>query len=208
VAGATALSAGGSASAQGEPAKPPPTYADYLKDAGRAQELEPVTDSNIEGPFYRPGAPFRTKLYQEGDNGDVVLISGTVVARNGRPIPGAVLDVWHTSSFGRYDNDDPEHPPAEDEFRFRARIRTDAQGRYQFETIRPGHYKITPTQYRTAHIHLKVQADGYQPLTTQFFFKGERYNKTDPWFKPSMVLDLKPDGEKFRAAFKIVMAKA
>ncbi len=212
IAGAAAASAAGtvagSVAAQAEQPKAPPKYSDYLKDQDKGNETEAPTESNIEGPFYRPGAPFRTKLYEGEEKGDKLLITGTVVARNGRPVPGAVLEVWHTNAFGRYDNDDPDNPPANDQFHLRARIKADEKGKYQFETVRPGHYPITPTQFRTAHVHLKVHAEGYQSLTTQFFFKGEKYNKTDSWFKPSMVLDLKADGDRFVASFKIVLTRA
>jgi protocatechuate 3,4-dioxygenase beta subunit len=209
--GAAAASAAQALSAQGAPpAQPaaPPTKADYLKDLDRAGETLPLTDNNIEGPFYRPGAPFRTKLSEPGDKGDVLAISGTVIARNGRPIAGAVLDVWHASAFGRYDNDDADHPPAEDEFRLRGKIRTDKEGRFQFETVRPGHYQLSPGQYRTAHMHFRVTAEGYQSLTSQFFFGDEEYNKTDPWFKASMVLPLEPQQGKFLARIRIVLARA
>jgi protocatechuate 3,4-dioxygenase beta subunit len=219
LAGAAGVSVAGSPPAQAEPSneaamaeqpKAPPKYADYLKEANKGNAVLALTDDNIEGPFYRPGAPVRTdgKLYREGDKGDVLVVSGQVVGQSGDPIPSAVLDVWHTNAFGRYDNDDSEHPPAEDEFRFRGKIRVNAKGEFRFETVRPGHYKLTPGQYRTAHVHFKVTGDGYRLLTSQFFFRGEQYNATDPWFKPGMVLDLKPQDGKFVATVRIVLAKA
>jgi protocatechuate 3,4-dioxygenase beta subunit len=217
-AGAAGVSVAGGAQAQSDQPdkaakadtpKAPPKYSDYLKDADKGNAVLPLTDNNIEGPFYRPGAPVREdgKLYREGDKGDVLVVSGQVVGQNGDPVPSAVLDVWHTNAFGRYDNDDPEHPPAEDEFRFRGKIRVNKKGEFRFETVRPGHYKLTPGQYRTAHVHFKVTGDGYQPLTSQFFFRGEQYNATDPWFKPAMVLDIKPQEGKFVATVRIVLAK-
>src|SRR5262245_44718247 len=96
--------------------KPPPRYSDYLVQADKGNEVEPATEDNIEGPFYRPGAPFRTKLYDEGEKGDVLVISGTVVARNGRPLADALVEVWQASAAGRYDNDDPDNPPPKDFF--------------------------------------------------------------------------------------------
>jgi protocatechuate 3,4-dioxygenase beta subunit len=216
-AGAAGVSAVGAAAAQtdkGDKAdepKAPPKYSDYLKDLDKCNGPLPLTENNIEGPFYRPGAPWIQKggkLHEEGDMGDVLIISGTVLNRQGQPIPEAWLEVWHSSTFGHYDNEDPDNPPPNKKFRLRGRIPTDKQGEFAFETIRPGHYKIGPTQHRTAHMHVKVHAPGHQSLTTQFFFKGEKYNKTDPWFKPSMVFDLKPEGEKFRATIELVLEKA
>jgi protocatechuate 3,4-dioxygenase beta subunit len=212
-AGAAAAGAASGAEPQvQEPAarkpKTPPKYSDYL--ASKVEQVLPPTDNNIEGPFYRPGAPFRLdgRLSEPTDKGDHLVITGKIVGTDGKPIPGAVLDVWHCSSFGRYDNDDPDTPPPEDVFRFRGRIKADREGNYRIATVRPGHYKLTPTEYRTAHMHWKCTADGFVPLTSQFFFKGEQYNKTDSWFKPAMVLDLQPDGDRLVTSFTIVLAKA
>src|SRR5262249_48919837 len=162
-------------------------------------------EDNIEGPFFREGAPFRTVLYDKGEKGDVLVISGTVVARNGRPLADAVLEVWQATADGRYDNDDPRKPPKKDEFRLRGRLKTDKEGKYQFETVRPAPYQIGPDQYRPAHIHIKVHCEGYQSLTTQLYFKGDKYNKVDPWYKKSLEIDPQPDGKKFAASFKFVL---
>jgi catechol 1,2-dioxygenase len=206
-AGAAAVSAVESEAAQAQQSGKSPKYSDYLKDKDKGREVLPVTENDIEGPFYRPGAPFRTKLNAAGEKGDVLVISGRVVGRDNKPVAGAVLEIWQANASGRYDNDDPDHPPPAREFRLRGKLKTDGDGNYRFETIRPGHYKIGPSQYRPAHIHLKIHAEGYQSVTTQFFFEGEKYNRMDPWFKPALVLDLKPEGERFTATFRIVMAR-
>jgi catechol 1,2-dioxygenase len=208
VAGTVAASAVEVAAAPGAEPKAPPKYSDYVALLDKGHEIEPVTEDNIEGPFYRAGAPFRTKLYDEGEKGDVLVISGTVVARNGRPLTGALLEIWQASAEGRYDNDDPDHPPGKNEFHLRGRLKTDEKGRYEFETVRPAPYSIGQGRYRPAHIHVKVHHEGHKSLTTQFYFNGDKYNKTDPWYKPSLVLDLKPDGKRSRATFKVVLAKA
>ncbi len=191
-------------------AKSLPRYSDYLKDLEKGDETLPPTENNIEGPFYRPGAPFLGNggKLPAADKGDVILVEVTIVARNGRPVAGAEMDLWHASAAGHYDNGDPDDPPPNDEYHLRGRFRTDDKGKCWFQTVRPGHYAMTADLYRTAHVHFIIRAEGYRTLTSQFFFKGEKYSKTDPWFKPSMVLDLKPDGDKFRAEFKIVLSRA
>jgi catechol 1,2-dioxygenase len=189
-------------------AKAPPKYSDYLVLLDKGRETEPATEDNIEGPFFRADAPFRTTLYEKGEKGDVLVISGTVVSRNGRPLEGALLEIWQASADGRYDNDDPNHPPAKNEFRLRGRLKTNKDGSYQFETVRPSPYRIGARQYRPAHIHVKVHHEGHRSLTTQLYFKGDKYNKTDPWYKPSLAIDPKAEGKKFAATFKFVLAKA
>jgi hypothetical protein len=52
------------------------------------------TPSQIEGPFYRPNAPFRTNLQGDDPDGDILIVSGSVRSGSGRtPLKGAVLDV-------------------------------------------------------------------------------------------------------------------
>ena len=138
----------------------------------------------------------------------MIHVDVTIVGRNGKPVKGAEMDVWHASAAGHYDNGDPDDPPPNDKYTLRGRFKADDNGKLWFQSVRPGHYAITANLYRTAHVHFIIRAEGHQTLTSQFFFKGEQYSKTDPWFKPSMVLDLKPDGDGFRAAFKIVLTRA
>jgi protocatechuate 3,4-dioxygenase beta subunit len=210
----SALAAGASAAGaaaidptatRAEPPKASPNGSDYLKDLDKAGGTEAPTEGNIEGPFYRPGVPERSKLFRDGDKGDVLVISGLIVNRKGHPLDKAVMEVWQVDADGVYDNGDPDHPPPNDVFRMRGRIMTGKDGRYQFTTLRPAHYPITPTLFRTAHIHFIVKAKGYRTLTSQFFLPGEEHNRTDPWFKPSMVLDLQPVADHFEATFRIVL---
>lgn len=76
-------------------------------------------------------------------------------------------------------------------------------------TVKPGAYKIGPGLHRPAHIHFKVHHDGYRSLPTQLYFPGGKYNKTDPWFKPALVLDprLEEGGKWLAATFKFVLPR-
>lgn len=73
------------------------------------------------------------------------------------------------SHVGRYDNHDPAWPALPDVFAFRARMITDEQGRYEYETIQPGPYAVGPKQWRAPHIHYWVNAPGFAPLVTHYF---------------------------------------
>jgi catechol 1,2-dioxygenase len=165
---------------------------------------EAATEDNIEGPFFRANAPFRTKLFDAGEAGDVMVVSGRVVSRNGRPLDGALLEVWQADAAGHYDNDDPDHQPAAGAFHLRGRMTTGRDGRYEFTTVKPKAYQIGPKQYRPPHIHVKVHHEGHRSLTTQLYFKGDKLNDVDPWYKPSLALDVRGG----RAEFKFVLRKA
>lgn len=169
------------------------------QDAGGKKPLA-ITESNIEGPFWRKDAPFRNKL-AEGLKGDPLAISGRVLGPDGTPLRNAVVDVWHADKEGRYDN-------TSDKFLLRGRLRTDGKGLYQYETIMPGQYDLDSygpgSDKRPAHVHYKVSADGYRPLTTQLYFKGDPFLKKDPFARESLVIELAEKNTK--GTFDIVLA--
>ncbi len=160
-----------------------------------------ITESNIEGPFYRKDAPFRAKL-AEGLKGDPLAISGKVLAPDGTLLKDAVVDVWQADKEGDYDNES-------DKYLLRGRLRTDKDGLYTYETVMPGQYDLGESK-RPAHIHYKVAVDGHKKLTTQLYFKGDKYIEKDPFVRKSLIIELKKDEEKKRLAgtFDIVLAKA
>jgi catechol 1,2-dioxygenase len=184
-------------------------YGDYLK---RADEAKPAgqavdhsgphagateprpwrpTEPNILGPFHRAGAPFRAKITPPLEPGRVLVISGTVFGIDTRrPLPNTVIDIWQANEDGRYDNDDPRNPPAAAVFLNRARLITDENGHYEYETVYPGQYRIGPDQWRPSHIHYWVRHPQYRELVTQLYFRGDPHNETDPFILPSLIIDL------------------
>src|ERR1700747_3593723 len=60
------------------------------------------TPQEIEGPYFRLGAPMRSNLLEPGDTPGIVL-TGRVLSENGQPIPGAVVNVWSSDQAGNYD---------------------------------------------------------------------------------------------------------
>lgn len=148
-----------------------------------------LTEDNILGPFYRAGAPYRAKITPPLERGKVVLVSGRIWSyETKRPIKGAVLDIWQANANGRYDNDDPSKPPKSDVFLNRARLISDENGYYEYETIHPGRYQIGPNIWRPSHIHYMVQAPGHKPLVTQLYFAGDPMNKSDHFIKQSLIV--------------------
>lgn len=145
-----------------------------------AQVCPPRTDPNIEGPFYRPGAPLRDVLAEPGG----LRLTGTVRDTACRPMRDAVLEIWHADTNGEYDLQGD---------RLRGMLRTDENGRWSLRTGHPGHYRVGGT-YRPAHIHVKVHANDRPPLTTQLYFRGDPYNDADPWFRQSLLIHTPPSG--------------
>lgn len=142
----------------------------------RADELLP-TESNIEGPYYRAGAPFRNELYEEGEPGTPLLVWGNVFDTSCKPLANALIDIWQTDDSGAYDNTSAE-------YRGRGRHLTGDDGLWWLWTIWPGYYPGRPY-----HLHLKASQKGYRFLTTQLYFRDDPRTKRDPWYRPSLELD-------------------
>lgn len=171
------------------------------------------TEDNILGPYHRKGAPFRAKITPPFEPGEALVIRGRVwAADTRRPLANSVLDIWQANAKGRYDNDDPQAPPQPGLFLHRARILADETGYYEYETVKPGRYQIGANLWRPAHIHYSVVANGYKPLVTQLYFKGDPYNEKDDFIKPSLIIDPTPvtiNGQTVSVGtFDIVLAKA
>jgi protocatechuate 3,4-dioxygenase beta subunit len=137
-----------------------------------------ATASNIEGPFYKAGAPHRAVLVGPGERAERLAITGVVMTTACAPVPGAELDVWHADRRGGYDNDG---------FHLRGKLVTDAKGRYELRTIVPGRY-LNGETYRPAHVHVKLRAKGHRTLTTQLYFDGDPYNDNDPFIVESLIM--------------------
>ena len=122
------------------------------------------TQADQEGPYYKGGAPLRTVIESEGEP---LTIQGVIVKASDctTPISGAVVDIWHCDSKGRYDNDG---------FKCRGVVKSDKNGKYSFTTIFPPQYGSRPR-----HIHIKVRADGFSELTSQIYFKGDKHLQND-----------------------------
>jgi catechol 1,2-dioxygenase len=176
-----------------------------------------VTDGDILGPFYRPGAKGMVKLAEAGVEGERLVLTGTVLRPDCKtPVVGASIDFWHCDHKGAYDIKTPDEKIAPENFRFRAMAQTDENGRFVFETIVPGRYGIPPGlegfeayagQTRPAHFHLTVTHPIYLPLTTQIYMKGDPFIAKDPWaWHSRLVMAVKKGGNGSVGAVEIVLA--
>ncbi len=160
-----------------------------------------ATEQTVLGPFHVTGAPvlpLGSNICRDG-KGAPCVVRGRVLGVDGQPIAGALLDVWQTSEDGFYDIQQPGIQP---EGNLRGRFHSAADGSYWFVTVKPCSYPI-PTDgpvgallagmgrhpYRPAHIHLIASAEGFEPVTTHIFVKGDPYLESDAVFgvKESLI---------------------
>jgi hydroxyquinol 1,2-dioxygenase len=195
-----------------------------LVDAINHRQPAGATESTVLGPFHVDGAPDLPSGADiaQGVPGEPTYYSGRVRSPDGKPIAGATLDIWSTDGEGFYDVQRKDTQG----LRARAKIKTDADGRYSFWTIKPVSYPV-PTDgpvgkmllkmgrhpYRPAHTHMIVSAPGYERVATHVFVEGDSYLESDAVFgvKNSLVAEFKrhdpgvaPDGKRIERAFYTV----
>src|SRR5262249_57044066 len=117
-----------------------------LRAPRRPLLLLPETLSDLTGPAFRP------EDVQEGDSdlttqhageplGERIIVSGRVLASDGRPVRNALVEIWQANAAGRYLHRVDQHPaPLDPNFTGGGRTVTDDDGRYRFITIKPGSY--------------------------------------------------------------------
>ena len=136
-----------------------------------------VTPSQTEGPFHPINRDTDLTRHSPGSSqaeGQVIYIQGQVTDEQNRPQSGALVEIWQAASNGKYNHPgDPNPKPIDPNFQYWGRASSDSQGRYQFKTIKPGHYPATATWTRPAHIHVRIMKRGFHDLTTQLYFKAE-----------------------------------
>ena len=152
------------------------------------------TASALLGPFYRGGAPdceLGANIARSDTPGSPLLDRGQVREVDGKPIPGALVDVWQASPVGLYENQDPR----QENMNLRGKFRADAWGRFHFRSVRPAGYPV-PTDgpvgdllarqnrhpYRPAHLHFIVSAPGHKTLVTQVFADDSEHLESDVVF--------------------------
>lgn len=162
-----------------------------LDEAELQAGLAGGTARTIEGPLYIAGAPLsksEARLDDGTDDGEILFMEGRVLDIAGKPIGGAIVDVWHANSHGFYSF----FGPPQSSYNLRRRIETDSEGRYRFRSIMPSGYGCPPGSntetllakmgrhgQRPAHIHFFVSAPGYRQLTTQINIDGDQYLHED-----------------------------
>jgi hydroxyquinol 1,2-dioxygenase len=187
-----------------------------LVDAINHRFAKGITETTVLGPFYVENPP-ELALGAEilgRAKGEPLYIDGSIRSEDGKPVPNAIVDVWHSDAEGFYDVQLPDlAEPA-----LRARFHADVQGRFRFWTILPCCYPIpydgtvgemlkasARHPYRPAHVHFMIMADGHEKLVTHLFVNGDPYLDSDAVFavKNSLIRDftveapgVAPDGKK------------
>lgn len=180
-----------------------------------------ATESTVFGPFFLANSP----KFENGDDlangapGHPCYLEGQVRSVSGEPIAGARLDIWQADDDGFYD----VQIEGLDQPRGRGHLHSDDDGRWWFWSVRPVAYPIPydgpvgdllkasgRSPMRPAHVHFRVDAPGYETLTTHVFDEEDEYLDSDAVFgvKSSLITTFErhepgtaPDGREVSEPF-------
>lgn len=152
------------------------------------------TTANLLGPFWRTGSPATANgesIVRSPTPGDPIFVDAWIKDREGKPVAGAEVDVWHSSNEGFYENQDPDQA----DMNLRGTFVTDADGHIAFRSVKPAGYPIPVTgpvgdllraqgrhNMRPAHIHFLIFKEGFKTQFSQIYSSDDPNLDTDVQF--------------------------
>jgi protocatechuate 3,4-dioxygenase, beta subunit len=170
----------------------PPYRATVLRTPRQPLIPLPHTLSEVTGPVYghsdlSPTDHDLTRQHSGEPLGERIVVTGRVLDTGGRPVPHSLIEIWQANAAGRYFHQKDDHPaPLDPNFTGGGRCLTDAEGRYEFTTIKPGAYpwRNHDNAWRPAHIHFSLFGPAFATrLITQMYFPGDPLFAHDPIFQ-------------------------
>jgi len=198
--------------------------ASMLVDCINHRLASDATPTTVTGPFHIHDSPKFAKGVDmaRGAPGVPCFITGFVRDLEGKPIAGAILDIWQTDGEGLYEAQRDVTEPW-----MRGIYEAGPDGSFLIRTVTPIGYSIpmdgtvgtlmnrtNVSHMRPAHIHFLVEAPGYHRLITHLFQRGCQYIEGDAVYgvKEKLIVDFKkmpasskaPDGEAMDTDYYIV----
>ncbi|KAJ7664726.1 Intradiol ring-cleavage dioxygenase [Mycena rosella] len=162
-----------------------------------------ATEVSDLGPFFADDAlefDNGASIASEG-KGDYMWVEGKVLDTKGNPISNCLLHAWEADGHGMYD---VQYSPGGSDCR--GRLRTTDDGSFCFRAVVPVPYLIpVPSDnpvgqlivslgrhtFRPAHLHMMLEAPGFETLVTALYFKGDPFLTSDVvcGVKTSLIVD-------------------
>ena len=130
----------------------PAQDVEYIRAVEQAQKQRPAT------------LAASARIAATGEPGTPLVLRGRIVNQDGSPAANAIVFAYHTDKTGNYDR----REAGPHSWRLKGWARAGNDGRFTFETIRPGSY---PDSRNPAHVHF-----------TAFLPSGERYHAGEVQF--------------------------
>ena len=178
-----------------QPGTQPDNNSPQYRSTGARHPKQPLlawphTVTEATGPQFTPAqfAPI-VDLSMSGGKlamGERIIVRGRVTDEDDRPVANTMIEVWQANAAGRYNHPGDQHDAALDpNFTGEGRVFTDADGWYQYVTIKPGAYPWGnhANAWRPNHIHYSLFGAGFATrLITQMYFPGDPLLALDPIF--------------------------
>jgi hydroxyquinol 1,2-dioxygenase len=158
------------------------------------------TTANLMGPFWRmdsPATPNGGSIVRSPTPGVPIFVNAWVHDAEGKPVAGAEVDVWHASTEGFYENQDPEQA----DMNLRGKLTTDSEGHIAFRSVKPAGYPIPLSgpvgellraqgrhNMRPAHIHFMIYKPGFKTQFSQVYSSDDPNLDTDVQFGVTKAL--------------------
>jgi protocatechuate 3,4-dioxygenase alpha subunit len=149
-----------------------------------------ITPSQTVGPFFAFGLTptdydwhevFANNLVTPDASGDRIRIEGRVLDGDGVPVPDSMLEIWQADAAGRYAHPADTRALPNAAYKGFGRCGTDAEGRFSFDTIKPGPVPGPGGKLQAPHIAVVVFSRGMLThVFTRIYFADETANATDP----------------------------
>jgi hydroxyquinol 1,2-dioxygenase len=152
------------------------------------------TDANLLGPFWRMDSPHTKNgdtIVRSSTPGEDLFVDATFCDITGKPIEGAEVDIWQSSTEGFYENQDP----IQADMNLRGKFTTDRNGHISFRSIKPAGYPIPidgPVgallraarrhNMRPSHLHFLAYKPGFKTLISQVYDPEDKNIETDAQF--------------------------
>lgn len=164
---------------------------------GPAKPLVPIkaSISELSGPVYGHECvgELDADLTRNGAKaggeplGERIIVEGRVLDEDGRALPNTLIEIWQANAAGRYVHSADDHDaPLDPNFFGGGRCVTDENGRYRFQTVKPGAYPWGnhSNAWRPNHIHFSLFGPSFATrLITQMYFPGDPLLDLDPIFQ-------------------------
>jgi catechol 1,2-dioxygenase len=165
---------------------------------GQGAQAVVETTQNLLGPFWRMHSPPTANggsIVRSATPGPVMHVRAQILDMAGAPVAGALVDIWHCSHTGFYEHQPEGRAEGQADMNLRGQFTTDAQGRFDFWSVKPIGYSI-PTDgvvgqllqaqgrhsMRPAHVHALAVKPGFKTLISQVYADDDPHLATDVQF--------------------------
>ena len=156
---------------------------DYVYEVTSVAASHGPTPWQTVGPFFHDALPYVDgSAVVGGSRPGAFTLHGCVYDGEGTALPDALVEIWQADESGTFVTEPGIFAaPAADGFRGFGRSATDADGHYEFRTVKPAGVPTTDGAAQAPHLAMSVFARGMlRRVVTRVYFDDSPDNASDP----------------------------